>query len=372
MAVNSNPLTASASATAAAPNIFDASGLAALKRQVKSNDPQALKAAAQQFEALFLQMVMKSMRDATPREGLFDSEQTRMYESLLDQQMAQVMGTRSNGTGLAAMIEKQLLQQNPEPVPYEGGIPLKPPAAAIGIDTNPRAIPLPQGGPTVRPLQPATVPQQSGFMPMLRQPATVLPATVLPATVLPATASPASTFTTPGTEAPPSAVPQGTAFEVAPATAREFGSKLWPAATAAARSTGIPPQFMVAQAALETGWGKAELRRADGSPSFNVFGIKAGRGWNGAVVEATTTEYVDGVAHKQVERFRAYGSYNEAFRDYAGLLAGSSRYAGVIGTQDPVSFARGLQRAGFATDPQYAAKLERIIGGPTLRTALAG
>jgi flagellar protein FlgJ len=359
MAVNSNPLTASA--TAAAPNIFDASGLAALKRQVKSNDPQALKAAAQQFEALFLQMVMKSMRDATPREGLFDSEQTRMYESLLDQQMAQVMGTRSNGTGLAAMIEKQLLQQNPEPVPYEGGIPLKPPATSIGIPGD-RSIPLPQGAPTVRPLQPATVPQQSGFMPIQRQPISVLPLTVLPASTIPSS----------GTEALPNVSPQSAAPDIAPATAREFGSKLWPAAAEAARATGIPPQFMVAQAALETGWGKAELRRADGSPSYNVFGIKAGRGWNGPVVEATTTEYVDGVAQKQVERFRAYTSYNAAFRDYAGLLAGSSRYAGVIGTQDPVSFARGLQRAGFATDPQYAAKLERIIGGPTLRTALAG
>ena len=157
-----------------------------------------------------------------------------------------------------------------------------------------------------------------------------------------------------------------------PASVRDFGNKLWPAAVDAARTTGIPPQFMVAQAALETGWGKSEIRHADGSPSYNIFGIKAGRNWAGPVVEANTTEYVDGVSQKQLEKFRAYGSYAEAFHDYASLLANSPRYAGVVGTQDPVSFARGLQRGGFATDPMYAAKLERIIAGPNLRVALAG
>jgi len=85
-----------------------------------------------------------------------------------------------------------------------------------------------------------------------------------------------------------------------------------------------------------------------------------------------TTEYADGLAQKQLERFRAYGSYAEAFRDYAGLLSANPRYAAVLGTQDAASFARGMQRAGFATDPMYATKLERIIGGTTLRQALAG
>ena len=330
-------------AAAVNPNIFDANSLATLKRQVKSNDPQALKAAAQQFEALFLQMVMKSMREATPREGLFDSEQTRMYESLLDQQLSQVLGTKSGGTGLAAMIEKQLLRQNQEPLPFEGGLPLSPSTPALGFPAN-RFIPLPQEtAPSLRPLQ--SVP-----------------------TVVPNAVSPAPTFTSPAT----TIGPQSNATDITPANVRDFGNKLWPAAVDAARTTGIPPQFMVAQAALETGWGKSEIRRADGSPSYNIFGIKAGRNWTGPVVEASTTEYVDGAAQKQVEKFRAYGSYAEAFRDYAGLLANSPRYAGVVGTQDPVSFARGLQRAGFATDPMYAAKLERIIAGPSLRAALTG
>jgi flagellar protein FlgJ len=128
----------------------------------------------------------------------------------------------------------------------------------------------------------------------------------------------------------------------------------------------------VAHAALESGWGRAEPRFADGRASYNLFGIKAGSNWPGPVVEASTTEFVNGVAEKRVERFRAYGSYAEAFQDYARLLAQSPRYAGVVGSQNPASFALGLQRGGYATDPAYASKLESIINGPTLRQALIG
>lgn len=320
------------------PNVFDVNNLAALKRQVKDGDPKSMKAAAQQFEALFLQMVLKSMRDATPREDLFNSEQTRMYESLLDQQLVQVLGAKGGGTGLAAMIEKQLLKQNLEPQAFDGPLPLSPPTRSIRFPVG-GMIPLPR-----EPMQAPQAPQQ-GLTPGLRG------------------ASPISSATDPA---------QGGDVAASPAAVREFANRLWPAATEAARSTGVPAHFMVAQAALETGWGKSELRRADGSPSFNVFGVKAGRAWQGPVVEATTTEYVDGVAQRQVERFRAYASYAEAFRDYSNLLSANPRYASVLGTQDAASFARGLQRAGFATDPMYAAKLERIIGGTTLRQVLAG
>lgn len=324
--------TSANTAAAVNPNVFDVNSLAALRRQVKDGDPKALKAAAQQFEALFLQMVLKSMRDATPREGLFDSEQSRMYESLLDQQMVQVLGAKSGGTGLAAMIEKQLLRQNSEPQPLDGPVPLLPADPSFRLPRDGIRTPLP-----IRD-------SQRDAAPVLR---------TLPLSSL--AADPAVM----GDGASPSAA------------VREFATRLWPAAADASRATGIPAHFMVAQAALETGWGKSEPRRADGGQSFNVFGIKAGRNWQGPVAEATTTEYVDGVAQKQIERFRAYGSYAEAFRDYAGLLTGNPRYAGVLGTQDATSFARGLQRAGYATDPMYAAKLERIIGGATLRQVLS-
>lgn len=343
-------------------NIFDAGGLAALKRQAKAGDPAANKVVAKQFEALFLQMVLKSMREATPREGLFDSEQTRMYESLLDQQLGQALGGSNRGTGLAAMIEAQLSRQRQEPQLFDGPLPLRPAMSGYSLpqgktlplplphDAAPASIPLknlpigPSGG--VLPARPAGRP--AGIMAPGHAPS--------PATELPAAVSPAPTFS-------PAAATRAQ---------RAFVDRLLPAAVTAEQQTGIPAHFMVAQAALETGWGKSEPRRADGSPSFNIFGIKAGTRWRGAAVEATTTEVIAGVAQTRVERFRAYGSYEEAFRDYATLLASNPRYAAVLGTQEPARFAQGLQAAGFATDPLYASKLERIIGGATLRQALAG
>jgi len=328
--------------SAAVPSVFDLQSLSALKKGVKDADPKALKAAAQQFEALFLQMVLKSMRDATPREGMFDSEQSRLYESLLDQQLAQVMAARGS-TGLAAMIEKQLARSAAGPDALldkpMGALPLVPEARPHSlVPAGDKGLPL---APTEKPggfkLEGVPyVPGASGAMP-----------------------------------AAPAAGIQGAAEAAVPPGARDFVSRVWPHAIEVSRATGIPAHFMVAQAALETGWGKSEPRLADGRPSFNLFGLKAGRSWSGAVAEAQTTEFVDGAAQRQTERFRAYGSYAEAFRDYASLLLSSKRYAGVVGTQDAAAFARGLQQAGYATDPMYAAKLERIIGGNTLRTALA-
>lgn len=334
----------------AVPSIFDMSNLAALKGAVKKDDPQALKSAAQQFEALFMQMVMKSMRDATPREGMFDSEQTRMFESLLDQQMAQVVSAKSS-TGLAALIEKQLLHANADAVGFPDGLPLTPPAPTLpldhgrplpleGVNGAPRFIPLDRT-PTLPALPGLTGAAASGGVPAMTRSASSASANDLP--------------------------PSGDSMTPA---AREFVARVWPDAVEASRTTGVPASFMVAQAALETGWGRAEPRLADGRPSNNLFGIKAGRNWNGATAESATTEYVEGVATRQTERFRAYGSQAESFRDYANLLSTSPRYAAVMGTQNPAAFAQGLQRAGYATDPQYAEKLTRIIGSLTPSTTL--
>ena len=133
------------------------------------------------------------------------------------------------------------------------------------------------------------------------------------------------------------------------------------AALQASVATGIPARFLLGQAALESGWGKHEIRAADGSPSHNLFGIKAGKNWKGASVEVMTTEYLDGAPRKILQRFRAYGSYAEAFQDYAALLKGNRRYAAVLGQTDGAAFAQGLQRAGYATDPRYADKLTSIL-----------
>lgn len=290
----------------------DVNSLAQTRRLAKDDPRAALKSAAQQFEAVFLQMVLKAMRDATPKEGIFDSEQSRLYQSLLDQQMAQTLSARGS-TGLAALIEKQLSLGLPPQVP--------------GLSA-PEAVASP---------------------PPLSQP---------------------QSHAVPQAPAAPAAVPDVNA--AVPAPARDFVNRLWSHANEASRTTGIPAHFMIAQAALETGWGRSELRFSDGTPTHNLFGIKAGRNWQGAVAEATTTEYVNGVPQRSVERFRAYASYAEAFRDYASLLASNPRYAEVLNQQDAAGFARSLQRAGYATDPMYAAKLERIIGGAALRTGMLG
>lgn len=301
---------------------LDVNGLTTLKRQVRENSPEAIKVAAQQFEALFLQMVLKSMREATPHEDTFDSDQSRMYQSLLDQQLAQVLSAKGGGTGLAAMIQKQMMRANVDPQSLDdlpGGLPFTPPPKAYMLPGAPVPVPLPQ---------------DSGGNAGLNSIGSLPPA------------------------------------DTAPPASREFVNRVWAHAYEASQSTGIPAHFMVAQAALETGWGKSEPRFADGRPSYNLFGIKAGKSWNGAVVEANTTEYIDGAAQKQVERFRAYASYADSFRDYANLLNSNPRYAGVVGSRDASAFARNLQQAGYATDPMYAVKLERIIGGKALRLGL--
>lgn len=317
------------------PSIFDTQSLTALKGDLKKADPQALKATAQQFEAVFVQMILKSMRAATPQDGMFDSDQTRFYQEMLDAQLSQVMAAKG-GMGLAAVIERQLSRPDAVNAPdFEGGIPLMPPARPLPLGPAQRAYPLPNDqAPPPLPIDSSPVrPALQGIMGS---------DTIIP------------TITSTNGQT------------------QTFVNSVWPHAVAASQQTGIPPHFMVAHAALESGWGRAEPRAADGRPSYNLFGIKAGGNWRGAVVSAPTTEYVGGVAEQRVERFRAYGSYAEAFQDYAQLLAKSPRYREVIASTDAAGFSRGLQRAGYATDPLYASKLERIIGGPTLRTALLG
>lgn len=144
--------------------------------------------------------------------------------------------------------------------------------------------------------------------------------------------------------------------------AADFLTQHRAAAQTAQAATGIPANFMLAQAAHESGWGQREIMRADGTSSHNLFGIKAGAGWRGDVAEVTTTEYVGGQPRKMVQRFRAYANADEAFADYARLMRESPRYQGVIAAgADARGFAQNLQRAGYATDPHYAAKLERVI-----------
>ncbi len=282
--------------------VLDARGLDALRLQAKQNPELAAKGAAQQFEAVFLQTLLKSMRDATPQDGPMDSDQTRMYTSMLDQQMAQSLSAK--GIGLADVMLRQLTRNR---------------ASAVGAQAQP---------------QPAEA------------------------------NAPAA-----GTAAAAQPKP-GEAKAAGRREAGDFLMRMKAHAVDASDATGIPARFLLGQAALESGWGKHEIRAADGSQSFNLFGIKAGRNWKGPTVDVMTTEYVDGKPHKLMQKFRAYDSYTESFQDYAALMQGNRRYAAVLKQTDSAGFAQGLQRAGYATDPRYAEKLTSILNGARMRQTI--
>ncbi len=265
----------------------DHRGIDALRASAARDPKGAIKEAAKQFEALFMQELMKSMRQATLSSGMLDNAGTQMGTEMLDTQFAQKM-TGMPG-GLSEAIARQLERQM--------GAPATPPPAPLAAAT-PRDPPAPPGAP-------------------MRQ--------------------------------------------------TEFVRNHSAAARMAEAQSGIPAGFMVAQAAHESGWGRREILNADGSSSHNLFGIKAGSGWKGAVAEVTTTEYVQGEPRKVVAKFRAYGSYAESFSDYARLMTNSPRYSQVVANAGSArEFSEGLQRAGYATDPAYADKLTRVIN-TTLR-----
>ena len=292
------PLSTSSNALAA-----DARSLSNLKLQAGQKSPAAIKEAAKQFESLFMRELIKSMREATMKSGLMDSPGGDLGADLLDQQFAVQMSGQPGG--LSELIAAQLTRQ--------AGAASD---AAQGA-TEPKA--LPSALPTALPKVPATI-------------------------AAPAVGSIGKTGRAP------------TAGQL------EFVSKLSDAAAKVEKETGIPSSYMIGQAGHETAWGKHEIKQKGGAPSFNLFGIKATAGWTGKVAEVTTTEYSNGVAEKKLAKFRAYGSYEESFKDYAKLIGDSPRYAQAkLQTQSPQAFASGLQKAGYATDPDYAAKLSRAI-----------
>jgi flagellar protein FlgJ len=294
----------------------DSRSLEALRRQAGRDPQQAIRSAARQFEAMFLQMVLKSMREATPKSGLFDSSAGDLYAGMLDQQLA---GVGAGRAGLAEIIERQLTRHM-RPGVGDG----KTPAAA-------RAVEAVRG-------------QPRGAIDAVRAYGVAMQA---------AAATPPK-----ATAAGPVRAPTGVGDATPQST---FVSRMWDHALVAARETGVPAKFIIGQAALESGWGQREITGADGARSFNLFGIKATGGWTGRTVEAVTTEYENGAAVRKVEKFRAYNNYTEAFRDWARLMAANPRYAGAVGQTGAAEFAHGLQRAGYATDPNYGAKLQRVI-----------
>ena len=282
---------------------WDAQSLNELKNKT-GQDPQAnLKPVARQVEGMFVQMMLKSMREALPKDGLFGSDQTRLYTSMYDQQIAQQM-TAGKGLGLAEMMVKQMATGQSQPSEQTAQTPMR-------FDLE-----------TVTSYQNQTLTQ------MVRK--------ALPK------------------------VPETTDTALS-GDSKDFLAQLSLPARLASEQSGIPHHLILAQAALESGWGQRQIKRENGEPSFNLFGVKATSSWKGPVTEITTTEFENGEAKKVKAKFRVYSSYLEALSDYVGLLTRNPRYAAVTTASSAEQGAQALQNAGYATDPAYARKLTGMI-----------
>ena len=308
--------------------LASAGNLAALKQAAAKNSPQALKAAARQFESLFVSMVLKSMRKANFKDPLFGSSQGNLYQDMYDDQIAAEI-SKGKGLGLADMLVQQLRREQP--------------AAAGSTGTAARA---PEQGETGT------------------------------AAGIPAATAGTSSAPPPANAAPPAAAASATpvsASQPACATTAEqagFARALWPDAQQAARQLGVSPVTLLAQAALETNWGRSVPQASGGGTSHNLFGIKATAGWSGPAVANSTQEYSGGLPTTVTAQFRAYGSASRCFQDYVSVLRGNPRYAAALGTGGDVqAFGSALQQGGYATDPAYARKLSAVAG--TLERALA-
>lgn len=283
---------------------WDSQSLNELKSKAGKDPAGNIRPVARQVEGMFVQMMLKSMREALPKDGIFSSDSTRLYTSMYDQQIAQQM-TSGKGLGLADVIVKQM-------------------AAAQGVPPEE----APQQVPMKFDLEKVTSYQNQALTQMVRK-----------------------------------AVPKAPESNDEPLTgdSKDFLAQLSLPARLASQQSGVPHHLILAQAALESGWGQRQIRRENGDPSFNIFGVKASGSWKGPTTEITTTEYENGEAKKVKAKFRVYSSYLEALSDYVGVLSRNPRYAAVTQAATAEQGAQALQKAGYATDPQYARKLTSMI-----------
>lgn len=314
---------------------LDANGLNDLKRTAKDNSPESIKATAKQFEAMFMNMILKSMRDATPQEGPFDSEQSRSFTAMLDQQLSQNLAGK--GLGLADVLVKQL-SKTPGLIPDATTSKIGSAANNLHLSAYVAIAAMTQ--------QPDlnTKPSKAGTTSEDHLPSDDENVDVLESAV-------------PSTLSPNQHNRQAQTID-----RKTFQQNVIAAAQEISLASGIPTQYLIGQAALESGWGQHEIKGDDGNQSFNLFGLKATGGWKGKVASTITTEYLNGSKQKRVQKFRAYDSYVESFKDFANLIRKNPRYNNVIGNGQGVSdYAQAIQKGGYATDPQYANKLSRTI-----------
>jgi peptidoglycan hydrolase FlgJ len=316
-------------AAAAAPAATDLTGLEQLRHRAANADPGALKEAAAQFDALFIGMMLKSARAASLGKGIFDSEASNQYLELMDDQVALELA-RKGGLGFGKLLLEQISPRGAHA------------SSELGADRSPYTSASQSAA------------SFAAWLPtLLRALSSGGPVEPLGEDGATATA----------------------AAEGAPAAdaAEQFVRRYLPDATAAARTLGLDPRLLLAQAALETGWGASMPQYPDGRSANNLFGIKAGDGWGGARVAHWTMEHLDGVTARKRELFRAYDHAAQSFADYADLIGASPRYAKALAhSNDPEAYARAISEAGYATDPDYADKLLSIYRGERLGEALRG
>jgi len=310
---------------------LDFAQLHQLRRQVRTRtagSEQAETEVARQFEALFIAQLLKQARQTSEESGasLFDSPQTQMVQSLSDAQLARQLATP--GMGLAQVLIAQMRRATSNVL---GG------DATVAKDGSTHA--------------PRSVAPSSRLPTRLHTDATQA--------TRPRDAASISELITKLSQKADAVV---SVIREAPQHIHDFVARIAQAAHVAARESGVPAKLILSQAALESGWGRHEIRHADGSATHNVFGIKASPSWTGKVAHVATTEYQNGAPRRVTQAFRAYDSYDEAFADYARLMGGSARYSAVLQAATPEEAARRVQEVGYATDPAYADKLIGIMG----------
>ena len=306
--------TLSSPASTSVDGSFDPRSLAAVKLAAKNNDPASTKKVAQQFESMFLSMMLKGMRATLPGSDPLANEGSKMATDLYDQQLVQNL-VKGKGMGLADALVAQIERAQGKQPSASGD------ASGSALDTLGNGIPL-------------TMTRAKAVSPTRD----------------------VSTVDTTAATTPPTST--GSVHH-------DFVDRFKDAAMAAAEATGLPAKVILGQAALESGWGRHEVRDANGGGSFNLFGIKAPAGWTGATVDAVTTEVVNGVAQKVVQKFKAYASYADSFIDYAKTVANNPRYEKAVQVAgDVVKFASEMGKSGYATDPNYGSKLARVLTGP--------
>ena len=311
--------------TMTTPNYTDFSGLNTLRAEARVDPQASLKQVAKQFEGIFIQMMLKSMRDASMGDEIFDSDQSKLYRDMFDKQIALDMAN-SKGIGIADAMVRQLGKHAP----------VKNDPDSVNLKINSVKEQLHYG---------KMLPQYNQQLSAVDQSSVYgLSSAELPA-IMP--------------------LADKTQFN----SPEEFTSHILPYAEKAAKELGVSPLVLVSQAALETGWGKAITRHQDGSSSFNLFNIKADNRWDGNQVIKSTLEYDNGLAKHEKASFRSYDSYADSFDDYIDFLRSNSRYGSALQHQgDDKLFIKNLHKAGYATDPNYADKIINILKRDSTQT----